>query len=115
MSLAHTEDLNELFLDSITDQPMYSPDGKTFGILSHEAEPYLPWICRVPWGDQKRINEEPVDHPAGVQKLTKITYGIPETAFQTPLTNFLERNSMVVFEPSDQHRLTLEFDNGKQG
>ena len=113
LCLASSDDIDDLFSQSLKYRPSYIPEDLSFEIITNEKKPYLPWTCRLP-ATAVDLTAEPRQHQTGIEKLTKVKFGIQNKNFQNRFTDLLERDSKILFHYSDRHRLTLEFDNHKR-
>lgn len=113
--LANTHDSNTLFENCVTYRPVYLPEGIFFEIITNEDNPHLPWTCRLPTPGVKHYTEEPKNHGVGIKDLTNLRFGIKKEKFQNTYTELISEHSNIVFEATDRHSLTLEFDHQKLG
>jgi hypothetical protein len=115
LCLANTRDIDIYFRNSINYKPAYLPEGYSFDIITNEDHPYLPWTCRLPFTSQQYLQNEPLEHPAGIRKLTKVIFGIPGNIDHEKINELYNSLSELKFKPAEHFHLTLEFDFKNQG
>ncbi|MFY0685664.1 MAG: VOC family protein [Cyclobacteriaceae bacterium] len=107
-----TDDVEELFEGCLKYSPDYISDEQTFEIITQENSPQLPWACRVPHASEF---DKLTDHPNGLQKLSKVTFGVKGAFRPNRFTEVLSSKALIEFENNDDHCLTLEFDEHRTG
>ncbi len=114
LCLVHTTDTDKLFEGCLKYQPDYLPNGHSFDIITNKEHPYLPWTCRLP-STLEHTAQEPKHHPSGIERLTKVTFGIPSPDFLSRFTEIITSSSNIRFQKDVHHSLTLTFDRARQG
>jgi hypothetical protein len=107
------ESASSLFTNAYKYQPNYFSRGTTFDIVKNENYPDLPWMCRLPPGNESKTTPEKVKHRAGIKTLTSAGFEYSKSTPKDLLTHFTTFNKLQ-FIKSDKEWLTLEFDNNIQ-
>jgi Glyoxalase-like domain len=112
--IANNEASDHLFENAYKYQPLYFPQGMAFEILSNNAQPDLPWACRMPFRKETSVGSNQINHTNKIHSLSRAIFEYSEDGGESFLDQF--RNEKTVqFVKSDKVWLTLTFDNSTQG
>ncbi|MGS2727540.1 hypothetical protein ACU8DI_13095 [Psychroserpens sp. BH13MA-6] len=114
LCLVNSKLTDKIFEQSEKYQPNYFPKGMSIDIITNEQKPYLPWTFRLPYRDEKKINNEPTNHNNGIRKLTKARFEIKINKRENVFKTYFQRSENIDFKSSQRNHLTLEFDNNGQ-
>jgi hypothetical protein len=115
LGLENREESDAIFESCEYYQPVYFPNGNPFEVLPNRKNPDLPWTFRGPFKGQKVPYNEPLNHPNGIQFLTRAWFQIPEFVLKSEFVLKLQDHPQLGFETARKPGLILEFDNGIQG
>lgn len=115
LCLKNTSDVDSLFSASQKYSPEYLPKGLSIDILTNDTKASLPWTFRLPFKPDTKKAKEEIKHKNGIQKLTRVKFGIQKSNFKASFTNYFEREEVVVFEVKNKNQMTLVFDNHQSG
>ncbi len=107
---------DQFFKNALKFQPEYYPQGKFLEVFTHENEPHLPWVFRLPiiTGKKKNLNEPTQHNSLGIKKLTDVIFELKATELENERIAIIQNNSAVTFRASKKNLLILKFDNGEQ-
>ncbi len=111
LCLVNSKLTDELFGQSQIYQPNYFPKGMSIDIITNEKNPNLPWTFRLPYRDEKKAHNEPINHLNGIRKLTKSEFEIPLDKDEKGFKTYFQSSKNISFKNGERNRLTLEFDH----
>jgi len=114
LCLVNTPDTDALFAEAVTYQPAYFPPGKTIEVLPNQHRPGLPWTFRLPFTGTQTTPAEPLQHPNGIQRLTRTEFEIQGLPAHDPFVTHFQHEQALTFEPAAATRLRLTFDHHRQ-
>lgn len=115
LCLVNTPDTDPVFAAALAYQPLYFPAGLPIVVLPHAHNPSLPWTFRLPFKGPKAAITEPMQHRAGLQRLTHAHFGLRHYAADEVLLRQLAGQPQLSFGPAIENSLTLTFDAHRQG
>ncbi len=107
---------DQLFVNALKFRPEYYPQGKYLEVFTHENDPHLPWVFRLPIiaGEKKNLNEPTYHNSHGIKKLTNVIFELKATELKDEIVANIQNNSAVEFRTARENLLILKFDNGQQ-
>lgn len=115
LCLLNSEATDQLFKRSEVYQPDYFPKGMSIDMITNDENSALPWTFRLPYRNEKKVNNEPKTHANKIELLTKAEFEINTSVLDNWFTNCFSEFSNIFFKQSNRSHLILEFDNQKQG
>ncbi|MEN2283731.1 hypothetical protein AAGF08_16425 [Algoriphagus sp. SE2] len=113
LCLVNSKETEKLFEKALKYHSDYFPKGMAIDIIKNDKNPDLPWTFQLPVKGQKNIDDEPRNHPNGIEILSKAVYEYRNSLDDKYLENFKEVEQ-IEFIKSSRNWLRLIFDNGKQ-
>lgn len=94
-------------------QPPYLPDTMQIEVGDNAAAVAEPFIFNLSWTSAPEVRgTEPLEHPAGVQRITSVTLHGPHPKPLSDAATRLGELGIVRYAQSDQHYMTVIFDEG---
>lgn len=115
LCLVNSGATDQLFEKSEVYQPDYFPKGMSIDIITNNENSALPWTFRLPYRNEKKVNNEPKIHANNIKSLTKAKFEVNTSVLDNRFINSFSEFSNISFKQSNHNHLILEFDNQKQG
>ena len=113
--LEHTDLTSPLFEGAKRYQPTYFPEGQEIRILDFSEYPDLPWLFCLPFPRKSYVGLEPMEHPNGIEQLTKIQIGLSAQTMDSWIARELQKLPGIELIPSYENATNLIFDHRRQG
>lgn len=113
VAFRRTEIDSELPFETWAYKPPYLPDNLQIDIAKHTA-PHEPLLFVPPF---KKVQDQPINHPVGIRKVTKIKITIPSSqSFSEAIAHIHDALGAVEFISGTDNLVEIEFDyaNGSQ-
>lgn len=99
-------------------RPPYLPPGMSIPMAESADKLNEPLIFAIPFGGRPdhypADRRQPIEHPAGLRQVTKVTMTLP-THERSPALCYLHENDIVSIIEGEAYHLALTFDHAVQG
>ena len=96
-------------------RPPYLPEGMSIPVATNAGVLHEPFIFAISFGGRPDAfaadRRQPIDHPAGLRDLTKVTLSLPPVGAISPALRYLVDSGIVDILPDANAALALEFDH----
>ncbi len=98
-------------------RPPYLPADLSIPVATNAGVLHEPFIFAISFGGRPDASppdrRQPIDHPAGLRELTKVTVTLPPFGAFSPALRYLVDSGIVDVRPGTKVALALEFDHAK--
>lgn len=96
-------------------RPPYLPAGISIPVATNAGVLHEPFIFAISFGGRPDAfaadRRQPIDHPAGLREITKVTLSLPHIGTFSPALRYLVDSGIVDIVPGAKAALALEFDH----
>lgn len=105
----------DLPFDTWAYRPPYLPADLSIPVATNAGVLHEPFIFAISFGGRPDAappeRRQPINHPAGLRELTKVTLSLPPFGAFTPALCYLIDSGIVDIQPAAKPALALEFDH----
>ena len=96
-------------------RPPYLPAALSIPVATNAGMLHEPFIFAIAFGGRPDAappeRRQPIDHPAGLREVTKVTLSLPPFGAFSPALRYLVDSGIVDIQPAAKAAIALEFDH----